>query len=402
VTIYASENKYNYKYNDYDDNKYDKKLKNKFDPNIIPKREKKERSTKANYYLTYSIINDYDKDNGYYSQKKNSKSKKVDNEYKEYYSTTNNSKIKYKKEVNSSSKRKKDDKYYSDSYYEDYEREKISPYKKKSKKFSRKLLYILNKYMIERKEKSQCFNKWIDFITSIYLYNGEGAYNDLGGKSQNKSYNDKTSITNNDYEKSNKDYDNYNYSKKKNNDKYNQKDYYRVDKYFDDYEETPDKRDSLEENTENHTYIYNNQNKNYSTNEKNEIFMHEDNFGSYYNDKYYTVKDKTVEDPNKIVTYTSYRKEPKVSKNKYYKYEKNIIEDPFETGDKIINTKINSNQLYKLKDFNAIDDKIIKEMKPNSIRNEDGYKVLEFTKALPEMTVVSHKKETKIKVLGRN
>jgi hypothetical protein len=110
--------------------------------------------------------------------------------------------------------------------------------------------------MIERKEKSQCFNKWIDFITSIYLYNGEGAYNDLGGKSQTKSYNDKTSITNNDHEKSNKDYDNYNYSKKKSNGKYNQKDYYRIEKYYEDYEETPDKRDSVEDYTENHTYIY--------------------------------------------------------------------------------------------------------------------------------------------------
>jgi len=405
---YESENKYNYKYNDYDDYKnYDKNLKNKFDPNIVPKREKKERSTKTNYYLTYSIINDYDRDNGYYSQKK-SKNKNVDNEYKEYYSNSNtsNNKVKYKKEVSSSSKKKKDDKYYSDSYYEEYDRKKVSPYKKKSKKFSRKLLYILNKYMIERKEKSQCFNKWIDFITSIYLYNGEGAYNDLGGKSQTKSYNDKTSITNNDYEKSNKDYDNYNYSKKKNNDKYNQKDNYRIEKYYEDYEETPDKRDSIEENTENHTYIYNNQNKNYSTNEKNEIFMHENNYDKYYdnenNDKYYTVKDKTEEGPNKIVTYTSYRKEPKVSKNKYYKYEKQIIEDPLETEERIINTKIKSNQLYKLEDFNAIDDKIIKEMKPSAIRNENGYKVLEFTKTLPEKTVVSHKKETKIKVLGRN
>ena len=78
--------------------------------------------------------------------------------------------------------------------------------------------------------------------------------------------------------------------------------------------------------------------------------MHENNYDKYYdnenNDKYYTVKDKTVEGPNKIITYTSYRKEPKVSKNKYYKYEKQIIEDPLETEERIINTKIKSNQLY--------------------------------------------------------
>ena len=41
-------------------------------------------------------------------------------------------------------------------------------------------------------------------------------------------------------------------------------------------------------------------------------------------------------------------------------------------------------------------------MKPNVIKNENGYKVLEFTKSFPEQTVISHKKETKIEVLGRN
>ena len=240
--------------------------------------------------------------------------------------------------------------------------------------------------MIERKEKSQCFNKWIDFITSIYLYNGEGAYNDLGGKNQYRTYNDKNIITN---------FDNYDYSEWKNNDKSNQKDTYR---YYEDYDETPDKKDSLEDNTENHTYYYNNQNKNYSTNENNllsndkrEIYAHEENNDSYYGDentdKYYTVKNKTYEDPQKVVTYTTYNKEPKITSNKYYKYEKKIIEDPIETEEKIIN--INSNQLSKLKDYNIIDDKIINEMKPNVIKNENGYKVLEFTKSFPEKTVIS-------------
>lgn len=100
------------------------------------------------------------------------------------------------------------------------------------------------------------------------------------------------------------------------------------------------------------------------------------------------------------MTYTTYNKEPKITTNNYYKYETKIIEDPIDTEDKIIS--INSNQLYKLKDFNAIDDQIVKEIKPNVIKNENGYKILEFTKSYPEQTVVSHKKETKIEVLGRN
>jgi len=361
--------------------------------------------------LTYSNLNNYYQDNNSYkSQKKSKKKKNLDKDYYyDYYNTSSNSnnKIKYYKEINYSTKRKKkekpslnDDRYYSDSYYEEYDKEKVSPYKKKNKKFNKKLLYILNKYMIERKEKSQCFNKWIDFITSIYLYNGEGAYNEIGGKSQHKSYNDKNSIT---Y------YDNYDYSARKNNDKSNQKDTYRN---YEDYDETQDKKDSLEDNTENHTYYYYNQNKNYSTNENNnllsndkkEIYAHEENYDSYYGDentdKYYNVKNKTYEDPNKVVTYTTYNKEPKITTNKYYKYEKKIIEDPIETEDKIIS--INSNQLSKLKDFNVIDDQIVKEMKPNIVKNENEYKVLEFTKSFPEQTIVSHKKETKIEVLGRN
>ena len=408
---YDSKNQYNYNYKDYDDNKkYNKKSKNKLNPNIIPNKEKKEKSSKSNYYITYSNLNNYYQDNNSYKSQKKSKKKNSDKDYyNDYYNTSSsNNKIKYYKEINYSSKRKKkekpsinDDRYYSDSYYEEYDKEKMSSNKKKNKKFSKKLLYILNKYMIERKEKSQCFNKWIDFITSIYLYNGEGAYNDLGGKSQHKSYNDRNSITN---------YDNYDYSARKNNDKFNQKDTYR---YYEDYEDTQDKKDSLEDNTENHTYYYYNQsnpNKNYSTNENNllsndkkEIYAQE-NYDSYYGDentdKYYNIKNKTIEDPNKVVTYATYNKEPKITTNKYYKYEKKIIEDPIETEEKIIN--INSNQLSNLKDFNDIDDQIVKEMEPNIIKNENGYKVLEFTKSFPEQTVVSHKKETKIEVLGRN
>ena len=417
---YESENKYNYKYNDYynyndinyykGSKKYDKKAKNKFSSNIVPKNEIKDKSSKTNYYMTYSNINNYYQDNSSYkSQKKSNKKKNLDKDYyNDYYPSSNsNNKVKYYKEINYSTKRKKevkpslnDDRYYSDSYYEEYDKEKVSSNKKKNKKFSKKLLYILNKYLIERKEKSYCFNKWIDFITSIYLYNGEGAYNDLGGKSQHKSNYDKNSIT---Y------YDNYEYSAKKNNDKSNQKDEY---KYYEDYDETQDKKDSLDDNTENHTYYYyNNQNKNYTTNENNllsydkkEIYAREDNYDSYYGDenteKFYNVKNKTYEDPNKVVTYTTYNKEPKITTNKYIKYEKKIIEDPIETEDKIIS--INSNQLSKLKDFNVIDDQIVKEMNPNVIKNENGYKVLEFTKSFPEKTIISHKKETKIEVLGRN
>ena len=81
---YESENKYNYNdyydyndYNDYNDNKkYDKKSKNKFNPNIIPKREIKEKSSKTNYYLTYSNLNNYYQDNNSYKSQKKSKKKK--------------------------------------------------------------------------------------------------------------------------------------------------------------------------------------------------------------------------------------------------------------------------------------------------------------------------------------
>ena len=450
---YARENQNNYQYNNYgyDDYKKSKKNKSKTKELNVPKKEIKEKpdSNSLKHYYTYSNIDDKEKDSDYYSYKENKyvsddKEYNYYNEYNEYNKSKNKSKNSIEK-LNSSSrlqkksKTLKDEKYYNDSYNDEYHKEKLSLFnksnlkkkEKKNKKFNKKLLYILNKYMIERKEKSQCFYKWIDFVTSIYLYNGVQAYNDFEGKSQQtKSYYEK-SVTNNDYERYNKGNYNFSSGKKK---LYNKESPYKVEKYYEDYEETPYKNDSID-NTENHTYIYNNQNnysnKNILSADKREIIINEDNYDSYNNydnsnnnidkfnnnennnyfynyenekiDKYITTKSRTIEDPNKIVTYSTYKlnNEPKVTNNRYYKYEKKIIEDPVETEDKFITTTINSNQLYKLKNLNSIDQHIIKDLKPNVIRDEDGYNVLEFTKNFPEQAVYSHKKETKIKVIDR-
>ena len=81
---YESEREYNYNYNDYydyndyndyyDNKKYDKKSKTKYNTNIIPKKETQNKSSKTNYYLTYSNLNNYYQDNNILQKERKKKS----------------------------------------------------------------------------------------------------------------------------------------------------------------------------------------------------------------------------------------------------------------------------------------------------------------------------------------
>ena len=83
----------------------------------------------------------------------------------------------------------------------------------------------MNKYLIEKKEVSQCFNKWLDVVDSVYVYNDEKLYKE----EDNKAY-----YNNKDYNK----YNNNKYQIKKNN----EIDSYKIEKYYNNYEEIPKKQ----------------------------------------------------------------------------------------------------------------------------------------------------------------
>ena len=353
---YKNSNKNYDNFYDYDKyEKNEKKYKKEIQLNDIPKKsKKKEKKYDTNYY-TYSNMYYIDEDfknpsKGKYNDNKRYSKDKYDNyktlskdRYKStsYFNLNNKNNNKYKNNTKETTKSKKKEKekyiddmndfnedyyYYSDSFNDEYKQDKIkikektkqnkynkNKKEKKNKTLNKKLLYLLTKYLIDRKEKAQCFYKWVNNLSSIYFYNGKEAFNDMDTKNQLKLYNN----MNNDKNK-------------------NKNIQYRIEKYYDDYEETPQR----ETDEDNNVYIYN---ENKKFNKINE---------------YFKIKNNILEEHNK-----SNNNRQDLNSNRYNDYDTTIMTH---TND---NEEKNSNH-NKNKNFNIIEKQIRKELKPKQIKQE--------------------------------
>ena len=317
-------------YNNYDKSeKNDKKYKKTTKRNEISKNTRSNEKKYHNYYKDNS--SSFYKENAFISRSKEKNNNNYINNSREKYRNTsyyndnyynkykNNSqekgklkeKRKYKIDIHDL---KRENYYDSDSFNEEYNKEKLkekynirnyNKNEKSNKIFNKKLLYILTKYIIERKEKSQCFYKWLNNMSSIYIYNGEEAFNDIDGK-------------------------NYLEINKKNK-KIDKSKSYKIEKFYDDYEETPE----INNEEENNLYIYN-ENRKY-----NKI-----------ND-YFKIKNNIKEEPNILNFAISNNRGQELNSNRYNEYGTTIMtnindnEEKISIHDKIKNLKIMKKQIKK-------------------------------------------------------
>ena len=331
--------------------KYKKKSKDKKNG----KKEKREQ-----YYISYNTNNSYNTYNSYnytsfsYDKDINNSihSRDALTKYKNNKDYTK-PKTKTKDREKEKERKNKKDIYYSDSKKEEFNQDnlmvfinKVQRKPKKDKRINKKLLYILNKYMIERKEKAICFNKWLNTISAVYIYDGEEAFNDLDKKSQSISDDnsrDKERI----------------YRSKRNKD--NQLKSYKIEKFYDDYLDTPGEN-----------------------NEENEIYIYNENINKYNNDKlneYFRLRNNNLLDSNKIIMST-------IETNRGNEYDTTIMTKTLETEEKFINIQIN-----KLKQ-----EKVRKELKirPKLIQSEKKRNITTI-KDVPQKALIFHQKDSKEK-----
>ena len=372
------ENKIIKKYNKYDSFKIN-------DNNKVQKSNytTRRKSDKNEDYYAYSRINN--KDN-YYFTFNDIKYESLGSDYNNNNTKNNNF---YSKPKKNNKKRISDD-YYKSPYNTECGYRKLCRIKKNKSKgkiiFNERLLYILNKYLIEKKEKSQCFNKWLDYVDSLYFYNDK---KELDYKENKLNYN-------------NKYLDKYKnkYQIKKDNDKIELSSY-KVEKYYKDYEDTP-KRNDMDGIDDQEDDLYNNNEKDDYNIDKIDKFNYK-NYLKISNNKknrneqndIFKIKYKTMEVPKKIQTYSTYKynNESEVNTNKCNEYDTTTVtKNPNDTEKKLIYTKTN-----KPKSFDLVDDKIIKEAKSNIFKHEE-----KIIKNFPEKTRIFHKKEIKIDLLPDN
>ena len=308
-------------YNNFDKSeKNDKKYKKNTKRNEVSKNTKSNEKKYNNYYKDNSssfykenayIIHSKDKNNNYSINNSREKNRNTsyynDNYYNKYKKNSKEkAKLKEKGKYKIDIKDLKRENYYDrDSFNEEYNKEKFkgkdnirnyNKNEKSNKTFNKKLLYILTKYIIERKEKSQCFYKWLNNISSIYIYNGEEAFNDIDGKNHLEINKKGKKI---DKSKS-----------------------YKIENFYDDYEETPEHNED-----ENNLYIYN-ENRKY-----NKI-----------ND-YFKIKNKIKEEPNILYFAVNNNRGQELNSNRYNEYGNTMMtytndnEEKISNQDKIKNLK---------------------------------------------------------------
>ena len=176
-------------------NNYDKKYK-KNKECILSKNKGNERTLnndsdyydeyKENEFINYrNIYNKLNKDIIDNMNRSKNKNKRKDKGKVYYYNYSFNKELSKSKEKKLLFKQKKSK-------------------EKRNKLLNKKILFILNKYMIERKEKSQCFNKWLNSISSVNDYSSEEIFNDFDNKNQLYQYNYEKTPEQNDISENNK------------------------------------------------------------------------------------------------------------------------------------------------------------------------------------------------------
>ena len=358
-------------YKKIDSFKKNENSKNKGKNNLKRKKSDKEEffdndtnsSNKDIYYLTFN-------DMKYHHNKNKSKNNLFVNNDKEY-----------------SKSRKVNFKNSNDYFSDEFGNEKKSKFNhnskskgKKKKVFNKKLLFILNKYLIEKKEVSQCFNKWLDVVDSVYVYNDEKLYKE----EDNKAY-----YNNKDYNK----YNNNKYQIKKNN----EIDSYKIEKYYNNYEEIPKKANSREKRAikNNNLYVYNEKDEKtkhikvkLDNNLNNNLNNNNYNYNKYRSDiiDLNKINTRTSEGHKRIPTFNSNQlnNESELNTNKYNDYDTTTITNQFDTEEKITNSKNN-----KFKSLNVLDDKIFKDAKIQLLNKKDK----------PEKVTIIRRKEIKVELL---
>ena len=343
--------------------KGDKKYKKKSKDNKIEKKEKKDKKEK--YYISYNSNNSYNTYNSYnytsFSYDKDinkniGSREKLLTKYKNNKEQTKPKTRPKEREKEREIKNKKDI-YFSDSKKNEFNKDnlmvfinKVPRREKKSKSANKKLLYILNKYMIERKEKAICFNKWLNKISSIYMYDGIEVYKDLDKKNQSKSYKDK--IKNKER----------NYRSKRNKEK--QVKSYKIEKFFDDYLDTPGQYNDEEDDI----YIYKDNlekfNKNYNNDKINE---------------YFRARNNNLLDSNKVIMSTT-----NVETNRGNEYDTTIMTKTIESEEKFLNIQINKLKQEKVRKELKIKPKLLKSEKKRNVP---------FLRDIPQKTLIFQKKE---------
>ena len=291
-------------------NNYDKKYK-KNKECILSKNEGNERTLnndsdyydeyKENEFINYrNIYNKLNKDIIDNMNRSKNKNKRKDKGKVYYYNYSFNKELSKSKEKKLLFKQKKSK-------------------EKRNKLLNKKILFILNKYMIERKEKSQCFNKWLNSISSVNDYSSEEIFNDFDNKNQLYQYNKENSL----------------HKKCK-------------DKIKNNYEKTPEQNDISENNKINIYRIYNENKSNKSSINK-------------FNE-YFKINNNKFENKENTITKQIYYKEKEKKNNQYIK-DNNLG----------IRHKKEKEQSYQIKKINSENEqnKKINEKSLKNMRNKN-------------------------------
>ena len=320
-----------------------------------------------------------------------------------------------------------------------------------------KLLYILKKYIFDKRYLFVYFNKWIEYISGIYVYDGEEAYNDFEQNKNNHYYQDDSSeVRNNKITRKNKinkvqkyidDYESdtpngndnsYNYNNnynKNNNQKIYKNSYEETDNAYNESKNTSkmeeDNQKQLYENDDYMTFNVKDPNEEDSKNnslkkvekrrntpqflltsiEREDINLSSKVENEEYNSRLYEVNQETVEnEPVKILKYKKYNvnKEPDIKnyitkvknpkERDVFEYNTTLITQPLNREEKVTSkTKVFREHIIKSEDeFGSSDEELIKNAKPKLIVRDDGTKMLEYNISMPEKSIITHKKTTKI------